>query len=221
MVASVIAAEKTGSGKSNRVARPWLGVATQNITTEIAASLGMSKPSGVLVNALNDASPLQKAGVKVGDAIISVNGHTIRDSAEAKFRMATVPLGQKAKFEILRKGKPMTFEVEAIAPPDIPPRQETPLTGQHPLSGATIANINPAVMVEQGLNTAETGVVVVDTQAGTYGARVVSEGDIIAAINGQEINTVSDAKAALARGTACGWSLAVKRQGQILQLVIR
>ncbi len=222
MVLSVIAAEKSGGdGKTTRVARPWLGVATQNITPEIAGTLGMSRPSGVLVNALNAASPLQKAGVKIGDVIVAVNGHAIKDSAEAKFRMATVPLGQTAKFDIIRQGKPLSIEVQAIAPPDTPPRQETLLTGENPFNGATVANINPAVVVEQGLDTAETGVVVVDTKAGTYASRIVSAGDVVASINGRKIANVADAKAALLKPAQQDWTLGIKRQGRLLQVVIR
>lgn len=221
MVASVIAAEKSGGKDVTRIARPWLGVSTQNITAEIAKTLGMDRPAGVLVNTLHPSSPLQKAGVKVGDAILSINGKPIKDSAEAKFRMATVPLGEKAKFEISRQGQHQTLDVEAVAPPDIPAREETPLAGEHPLNGATIGNINPAVTIEMGLDNADRGVAVLKTEPGTYASRVVSAGDIIVSINGEKIKTVKDANAALAKSGAGGWSLDIERQGHMTRIMVR
>jgi Do/DeqQ family serine protease len=220
MVASVIAAEKAGSGAGDRIARPWLGVTTQNITAEIASSLGMARPQGVLVTALHSASPMLKAGIQVGDALVSINGHQIHDSAEAKFRMATVPLGGAAKFEISRKGQMQSFDVNAVAPPDVPAREESSLSGNHPLNGATIVNINPAVNVELGGMADEKGVVILSTEPGTYASRLLRNGDILLEINDVKILKVADVKAALKKEGA-GWVLSIKRQGHVTRVVIR
>jgi serine protease Do len=224
MVASVMAAEKNANGKVlNAVIRPWLGVTTQDITSEIAASLGLRRPGGVLVAALHPASPLSKAGIVVGDILAAVNGKEIEDSAEAKFRMATVPLGEKAQFDVMRKGRRQSFEVEAIAPPDTPPRDETSVDGNNPLNGAVIANLNPAVAVELGKDAEEvTGVVVLRTQPGTYASRLFSPGDVIVGINGKATDDVNAVQALLARGTgANGWALSLKRHGRTTTLIIR
>ena len=225
MVASVIAAEKTGEKTGvkqiNGVTRPWLGVSTQNITSEIATTLGMSRPTGVLVAALHSASPMAKAGIQVGDVMSSINGHELHDSAEAKFRMATIPLGQKANFDVIRKGAHMTFQVEAIAPPDIPPRNETPISGDNPLNGATIANLNPAVaVVLGGANGEDKGVVVLKIQEGSDASRIFTPGDIIVQINSTKIDSVAAAQKALMNGAPHGWSLILKRQGRTTQIVI-
>ncbi|MCK5923637.1 MAG: trypsin-like peptidase domain-containing protein, partial [Methylococcales bacterium] len=116
MVASVIAAEEEGLSPSGRIIRPWMGVTTQNVTSDIAASLGFDRPSGSLITKLHSASPLKKAGLKVGDLVTSVNGRPLRDAAEMKFRMATVPIGDKADIIYIRNGKEMSAQVEAIAP---------------------------------------------------------------------------------------------------------
>jgi hypothetical protein len=146
-----------------------------------------------------------------------VNGHPVHDPAEMKFRMAMVPLGAPADFSILRRGAAQTIHVAAAAPPDVPPRNETRITGYNPLSGVRVANINPAVAVELGI-TQEEGVVVTDTS--TAQLRVVSPGDIIENVNGQAVKTVAALKSALAP-TGQGWSIVISRDGQKRQIVIR
>ncbi|HBR69344.1 MAG TPA: serine protease, partial [Rhodospirillaceae bacterium] len=61
MVATVLAAEKSGQAGQNGVTRPWLGVTAQLVTADIAASLGLGKPGGALISRLHPASPLKKA----------------------------------------------------------------------------------------------------------------------------------------------------------------
>ena len=87
----------------------------------------------------------------------------------------------------------MDVRVEAIAPPEDPPREETQLAGNHRLNDAVIGNINPAVMLELGLNEiadAEEGVVVLGVARGSIAGRIVSPGDILIEINEREIEDV-------------------------------
>jgi serine protease Do len=226
MVASVIAAADAGQGASQggvaRIVRPWVGVRVQNVTSEIAESLGMDRPRGALVAELHTASPLRKAGVRVGDVVLAVNGKAIRDSSEMKFRMATVPLGDKAAVEIMRAGKHMNVQVEAIAPPDDPPREDRVLEGRHPLNGVKIANLNPAVEVELGLSLDAEGVVVLSAPASGRMIRFLSPGDLLLEINGRKIKRPGDVEAALKAGdSGQGWMFLINSRGRIQRIVIR
>lgn len=222
MVATVIAAEKNGQGGAKGVIRPWLGVSMQSITPDIAASLGLPRPGGALIADLHPASPLLKAGARVGDAVSAVNGHPIRDAAEMKFRMATVPVGKTAAFTLMREGKTVEIEVPAMAPPDDPPRQETLIEGTHLLGGVTIANLNPAVATELDYNGKEQGVVVIKVPQTGY-MHILTPGDIILEINGKEIRAVPDVLRALeeiAPGLR-GVSLSVLSNGRVNRIMIR
>lgn len=225
MVASVIAAEKAGQGgKANAhgITRPWLGIGAQDVTPDIAASLGFEKPGGALVGALHKESPLLSAGAKVGDIVTAVNGKAIRGASEMKFRMATVPLGQSASFTISRAGESFDIKVKAIAPPDIPPRQETKLEGRHALNGATIGYINPAVIIELGLDTEEDeGVVVLDVPRDAAAARIIGPGDVLLEINGKKIEKVEDVEKVLLEKDPRGISLTMKSRGRTMQLYLR
>lgn len=220
MVESVIAAENGGADKTKRVVRPWLGVSSQTVTADIADSLGLKIPRGTLISSLHKASPLAKAGVKVGDVLVSLNGHEVRDPAEMKFRMATVKLGDTAKIGYLRQGTVHEAEITAIAPPEEPARdQYTPETGF--FAGVSVANVNPAVAHELGLESQDAkGVVVVGTEGQSYGARIFRKGDIIVSINKRDItDTESFRKTLLLRMALI--NIVVNRGGTLQQIQIR
>ena len=220
MVATVVAAEKSGQGSANGVVRPWLGVNMQTVTSEIAETVGLSRPGGAIIADMNPVSPLLKAGAKPGDIITAVNGHTIHDAAEMKFRMATVPVGESAKLEILRDGKTQILTVQALPPPDDPPRQETTLKGRHMLNGVTIANLNPAVAAELDYTGAEQGVVVLRVPQNMR-QRFISPADIILEINGVKIQTVTDVVKVLESRSPQGYAITTLSQGRINRIVMR
>ncbi len=220
MVATVIAAEAAGQSGDKGVVRPWLGITAQKVTSDIADSLDFNVPHGVLVAGLHEASPLRKAGLKVGDVVLRVNGRDVRDPAEMKFRMAMVSLGSEAEVVILRQGQEKHYKVRAIAPPDIPARDETLLDGAHVLQGATVANLNPAVAVELGMKD-EGGVVVMNVDRRAQAVRFVAPGDLILEINGLEVKDVRALQKALSRSDPRGWQLVIERNGRKRQIVVR
>ncbi len=223
MVVTVIAAARAGqtaAGGSRGIIRPWLGVSVQAVTADIADSLDFDVPAGVLIAGLHDASPAKKAGLKVGDVVLAVNDREIRAPEEMKFRMATIPLGEKARFTVLRDGREQTVMVEAMGPPEEPPRNETVLSGGHPFNGVTVAQINPAVAVELGIAD-EQGVVVTGVSGRTQAVRLTRPGDIIVAVNGDEIADIDDLERELGQGGRRGWDIILRRDGHDRRIVLR
>jgi Do/DeqQ family serine protease len=222
MVASIIAAEKSRGGNINApVIRPWMGITGQKLTKEISESLGLDTTQGVLIADIHIASPAIPAGLQVGDVVLSVNKKTVRDPSEMRYRMATLPMDVHANFETWRAGKILNIKVKAIAPPDKPARQETALSGNNPLSGATVLNINPAVIVEMGLKTSK-GVVVKELKSNSYAARFLAPQDLIVGVNGRNVTDVDDLQKILKSSSgANGWNVTIERGGRSHQLVIR
>lgn len=221
MVASVIAAEVNGQVGDKGIIRPWLGVSAQDVTSDLASNLGLPKPSGALLTQVHSASPFAQAGIKESDVVVQVNNHMIRDSAELKFRIATVPIGQKASVVVIRRSKKITFEVAAIAPPEDPPRETRTLSGNHALRGAVIANLNPAVSEELGLTGGQQGVVVMQSPPSFF-VRSLLPGDVLVEINDQVIKTTDDVQDALQGITRKnGARIIIKRRGRNIQFFIR
>lgn len=222
MVATVIAAEKTGQAGKQGVSRAWLGITAQNVTSDIANSLGLKRPGGALVAVLHPASPLLKAGLKVGDVVTAINSHEIRDASEMKFRMATLPIGGTATLTVSRQGRSLDFSVVAALPPDDPPRAQMTIKGRHPLGGAVIVNINPAVAAELGLSGHEDGAVaVMAVTPGSAAARLLNPGDILLEINGRKIFKTADVEPAAALSAGRGISLLLSARGRTQRIVIR
>lgn len=222
MVNTVIAAEKSGRMGEQGVVRPWIGITAQAVTADIADSLGLNRPSGVLIVELHDVSPAKKAGIKSGDVIIAVNGKQVRDPAEMRFRLATVPLGEAANLEYLRDGEKKTAMMTAMAPPEIPARDERVLEGPHPLNGVQVSNMNPAVAVELGVADKHGGVVVTATNPRSSSFSVVRPGDIILSVNDDEIADVKDLEREMRQGGhGDSWALLIERAGRKTQIMIR
>ncbi len=218
MVQQVIAAEKSGATNASAL-RPWIGVSGQSVTRDIASSLGLSKPRGVLVAQMHKESPARKAGLEVGDIITAVNGRNINDPAEMKFRLATVGLGDKADLDIIRKGKELTLRMKAIQPPEDPPRNKTTLEGNHPLSGAVVGNLNPRVGVELGIDSDREGVVVFATSR--Y-SRLVRAGDIILSVNDDDVEDIKDLQKELRQAQKRGvFDMVIERGSRQSRIVIR
>lgn len=221
MVQTVIAAEKTGANNAS-VVRPWLGAQGQAVTVDIAQSLDLKLPRGVLISSLHQASPARKAGLKVGDVVQAINGKAVQDPAEMKFRLATVSIGKKADLEVLRNGETITLKMEAMAPPNDPPSQKTTLGSGHPLEGAVVGNLNPRVAVELGIDTNREGVVVLAAEPTERASRLVRAGDIILSINGLKITDVNTLESVLKKVPESRvFDLTTERNGRQSRIVIR
>jgi Do/DeqQ family serine protease len=223
MVATVIAAGKSGQvDKNGGVVRPWLGISAQDVTSDIASSLGLKNPKGALVSSLHEMSPAKAAGLSTGDLITAVGSHSIHDAAELHFRLAMIPIGEEATIGFLHKGEQKTASFKSTLPPEIPAREAVTLDGQTPLSGATLVNINPAVIAELGLKKAPaSGVVVQKVKKNSIAARIVRNGDIIVSINKISITKPAEAISALQKPFRQGWLLVVNSDGQNRTLVVR
>ena len=217
MVRSVLAGLTKGQG---HLVRPWLGAWGQAVNTEVASALGMTHPTGVLVNDVYPGGPADAAGVHVGDVILSVAGHALDDPQALRFRIATLVIGEKADLAVWRRGGEVKLTLNLAPPPEDPPREQTELSGRHPLSGAAVANMSPALAEELGLDTVKPGVYVLAIRRGGTANRLgFQPGDAIVAINGEEVKSVSDLKQILANPVN-RWQVSLERNGKVLNWVI-
>jgi serine protease Do len=210
IVARIIdAAEKSG-----RLVRPWLGVGVQRVTPDLAQSLGMARPQGVIVRAVAADGPAARAGMKVGDVLLTINDQAVDDESALRFRLATQPVDATVRIRALRKGNEEIFVVKVVAPPEVPPRDRTELGGRQPMTGVTVMNMSPAVADELSLDQAGSGVIVATVPSGVFAAQFLKPGDYIVAVNGREIDTVATLRSTLS-SQPDRWSVSVRRDGQV------
>jgi Do/DeqQ family serine protease len=205
-----------GVAHGGKIVRPWLGASSQTVTPEIAQTLGLSTPQGVLVKEVAPGSPAAQAGLRGGDVILAVEGHEIEDPEALNFRVATLPLEHPARLTLWRAGDRRDISFTPTALPERPPRQLTLLSGRHPLGGATVGNLNPAFAAELGLDGTARGVIVTELEGDGVAARLgIEPGDIVVSLNKRPIDSVAQLQQLLA-ATQPPWVVTVRRGGKLL-----
>jgi len=206
---------------SGNVVRPWLGAKGQGVTAEIADSLGMPRPYGVMITSVYEGGPAARGDLKVGDVLLSVDGKEIRDAQDLRFRVATLPVGGTTRVGVMRQRGEVTLNISLEAPPETPKRNQTLLRGRHPFQGAVVGNLSPKLADELGMVHEKTGVIVLALDRKGNAARLGFErGDIVRKVNGVVVNNVK-ALLALLRETASTWIIRIERDGRESNIVIR
>jgi Do/DeqQ family serine protease len=209
---------KGQAGKSGSVVTPYFGVAVQPVTQEIADAQGLDRPRGVLVEAVSPKSPAEVAGLKPGDIITAVGTGEINDSQGLNFRIATTGIGAPVEMHVWRAGKEIAFPVTFTIPPAEPMVQKVTLKGKHPLNGVTVALLTPEIAQRLNIKTDKPRVVVIEGQ-GMGLAMSLQPGDIIFAVNGKEVHSISELQRSLS-AHAGAFQMTLVRGGMVLNMSV-
>jgi Do/DeqQ family serine protease len=217
MVRFVAEQAKTGS----TVRRPWLGATLQNVTSDLAESLGLKRPVGAIVAGVVAGGPAARAGLKVSDLLVSIDGIDIEDPDGFGYRFSTKPLTGSVKLGVVRQGKPLVLDVALGPAPETVPRDTRVIATTSPFQGATVANLSPAVAEDVRLAANAEGVVITEVKDGSTAARLgFQPGDIVTEVNGTRIDTTKTLER-VAGSDPGVWRLAISRGGQILKMAFR
>ncbi len=202
-----------GAARTGKLVTGWIGAEGEGLTTATATQLGLDRPGGVLVTDVSPNSPSAAAGIKPGDILLAVDGKEVVDPGQLRYRIAVLGVGTRVELDVRRAGQRRTVALTLATPPEKPARSLTRITGENLLTGVTIGNLSPAFAQEIGAGLPERGVVVTDILAGAPAARFgfLKPGDLIEAVNGTDVRTVSDVATAIRTGTP---SIRFNRAGQ-------
>jgi S1-C subfamily serine protease len=203
---------ETALGGGKVVARPWLGVSGQSVTSEMAGTLGLDRPEGVLLASIYPGSAAARAGLKQGDAILTVDNQPVNDETSLNYRIGTRRAGDTVTLTYQRGGTVHSAKVTVEAPPSRPKDQQL-IQGNNPFDGAVVLNLSPAAAIQLDLDPFRSGVVVSDIRGGLSANAGIQPGDRIEQVNGRRIATVADLRAALQARTRT-WSIVIDRNGQ-------
>ncbi|ABD71521.1 Peptidase S1C, Do [Rhodoferax ferrireducens T118] len=194
-----------------------LGVVIQEVNQTFADSFHLDKPEGALVSNVDKDGPADKAGLKSGDVILKVNGQPIIMSSDLPALIGTAAPGDKVSLEIWRQGKREQFtarlgdasaKVEQLAKADDG-------VGQGKL-GLALRALQPqekrAAGVNQGL--------LVEDAAGPAALAGVQAGDVLVAVNGTPIESVTQVRAIVAKATK-SVALLIQRDGSKIFVPVR
>jgi Do/DeqQ family serine protease len=200
-----------------RIVRPWLGLKGEAVTSDMAESLGLKRPVGVLITEVYPGGPAANAGLRSGDVVTAIDGREVFDEKGLKFLAATFGTGDKPELTFRRAASERRARVTLAPPPGATEADLVLLRGDHPFIGAEVAELSPALAEELGGDPFAKGLLVTRIMRGGYARRFLRPGDIIVGVNGERVETLSDFEAALELAESEGWSAAIERNGRRIE----
>jgi len=181
-----------------KVERSWLGVQIQDVTPELAKSLGLPKAEGALVASVTPDSPAAKAGFKQGDVILSFDGHHIDKFRDLPILVAETPTNQTATMQVWHDNAEATISAKvAKMPANVQVAQNGSDENSNTM-GLRLAPLDSTWRAKLHLDRDVKGVVVTGVSDGSPLADLgLRRGDVIEAINRHPVTRPDEAAAAL------------------------
>ena len=92
--------------------RGWLGVRIQEVTDDVANSLGLDHPTGAMIAGVTEDGPAEKAGIQSGDVVLTFNGREVHSMRELPRIVAETEIGRNVDVTVLRSGEQVVLSVE-------------------------------------------------------------------------------------------------------------
>ncbi|MYF48267.1 MAG: Do family serine endopeptidase [Candidatus Dadabacteria bacterium] len=206
-----------------RVIRGWLGIMIQDITPEISEALGIKRDKGGLVSEVKEGSPADKAGLRRGDVIVSVEGEEIPDAATLARKLALTQPGVDTKFVVLSDGEKKTLTIKLIEHPENEKvKESTDKLKTEEKLGIEVSEITQQLRNRFKIN-ASGGVIIVNVAPGSLafesGLRV---GDVILEVNGDSVDGLEEYQKALdEHGSGRTLLFLIERGGRTIYLGVK
>ena len=178
--------------------RGWLGVFIQEVTPDIAESLGLDEATGALVSTVNESSPAQAAGLEPGDVIISFDGKDIEKMRDLPRIVAETEIGATVAVELIRNGSRMSVDVTLG---ELEKAELVGIVGEERQGdaesfeklGFSVDNLNAELAAELGLDENMRGVVVTEVEEGGPAFdKGLQPGDVIKRFGQRRVENAAD-----------------------------
>ena len=202
--------------------RPWLGLAAQSVSFDMAKAQGLSRPIGVMVTEVYNDGPADKAGLRRGDLVTAIDGREVFDEKGLKFLAAIRNPGEKAQLNVLRGGKNRVIGVTVAPPPGATEADIVLLEGQDVFNGARVVELSPRLAEENGLDPFQkgSGIYVNSVARRSVARNYFRPGDIIRSVNGKQTKTVKDLETVLGDSDR-SWDIELDRNGRTIRGKVR
>jgi serine protease Do len=195
--------------------RGWLGVHVQNVTEEIADSLGLKHPEGALVAQVSPNSPAAAAGLKPSDVILKFDGQAIDDMRDLPKAVASTPIGKDVAVELLRSGQTVDVTVKVGRLPEQDDVEDAADQGgdsdlvepqREELLGLSLAPLTDELRNQYGIGDTVEGVIITEVKPDSPAAKKnVKPGDVIVEVTQEKVRQPQDVVSRL---------MAIKRSGR-------
>lgn len=197
-----------------KVSRSRIGVAVQEVDQKLATTFGLGTPHGALISSVDPKGPSERAGLKPGDVITSVNGHSIDHSFDLPTLIADIVPGSEAHIGLWHDHKAGEVDVKTVLLDDEPARNAR--NDREDGGGKLGLAVRPLEPKEQQeLHTR--GRLLVEDVSGPALAAGLQAGDVVLGVNGAGVASVADLKREVARA---GHSVALLIQREDAQIYV-
>ena len=181
--------------------RGWLGVRIQQVTDEIADSLGMKQTRGALVAGVDDKGPAKPAGIEPGDVIVKFDGHDIKEMRDLPRVVADTPVGKDVQVTVVRKGKEETKTVrlgrleDGEKKPALAKNEGTPdeKSVVKKTLGLDLSNLTEDLRKRYKIKDTVKGVVITAVEGGSAAAdKRLSAGDVVVEVAQEPVSNAAD-----------------------------
>jgi|TARA_Y100000815_G_scaffold160823_1_gene145903 serine protease Do len=220
--------------KGQTVKRGYLGVQISPLGEDLAESLGLAKNSGEFIQGVEPGKGADKAGIKAGDVIVSVNGQEVNPDQNLSSIVANQPIGSKVPIVLIRNGQRMTVTaVVGERPPEdelnsfaqsqddedfSQQQQQTPGKAAEQSLGIAAIPLTPGIIRQLGIPTDTRGIVITGVDGSTdAGAKGLRRGDVIISANNRPVTSQAELDAQVKAVAGQGRNailLQVLRRGQ-------
>lgn len=188
---------------NGRVSRGRIGVQIDQVTRDVAESIGLGKAQGALVRSVESGSPAEKAGVEAGDIITKFNGQAIDKAVDLQRFVGNTKPGSRVSMTVFRRGGSRDVSVTvAEVEPEKPATRRPAAPEEKPKSSPAAQSIGLVVseLTEAQKREAKVkGGVKVDAVTDGAARAGIREGDVIVAIGNTEVSNVREFDAAVAK----------------------
>ena len=206
--------------KHGKVIRGWLGVSIQDLTPDIAKSLGIKQQTGALVADVVKDSPAEKAGLKRGDVIVSLDGKPVEDSTSLRNMVSAAAPGKTVEFKILREGKELS--VTATLAEFKERKAVKKVEYNNVLKGITVQELTASLRDQLGVPENMNGVVITNIGADSPAQGILQAGDVVLEVNRHDIKNLSDYDQLVSKiGEKDSVLLLIYREGGTVYITIR
>ncbi len=208
------------------VVRGYLGVQIAEVDSNLAKSLGLDKPRGVVITQVYPDTPAQKADLQVEDVIVAVDGKKVNSPGGLQSIIGSVKPGSEVELKIVRNGKETTKNVTIIEGDiqKVAGGETGGPTGQGSeiVPGLYVQDLTPGLKNRLGLPAEASGIIVVSVDEKTLESQTpLRQGDLILRVNGQSVQSVDEAKKFVKASSNSAVRLLVKRGNMNILTVVK